>query len=119
MTKQEFIEIRIAELTARRDYAAQLVMNRDMAHEVKICDAQIKALNELALVEVTQRVLPKIGPLAQAGLEHVQYWTNGSNPPQLMHTNNDGVDTVLCENHLTDTMIACANCIQPWPVDSA
>lgn len=44
MTKNEFIAIRICELEARRSYAAKLVMNRDMAHEVKICDAQIQAL---------------------------------------------------------------------------
>ena len=117
MTKQEFIDIRIAELTARRDYAAQLVMNRDMAHEVKICDAQIKALNELALayematVLPTKNPLPKIGPL-------VQFWTNNQDPQQLMHTDDHGHDTVLCENHLTDTFIKCSNCIRPWPVNN-
>jgi hypothetical protein len=44
MTKNEYIALRIEELEARRTYAAQLVMNRDMAHEVKICDLQITAL---------------------------------------------------------------------------
>ncbi|MCK4962693.1 MAG: hypothetical protein KAS19_09405 [Anaerolineales bacterium] len=110
MTKQEFIDIRIAELTARRDYAKNLVMNRDMAHEVKICDAQIKALNELGLLEVAQSVLPKIGPL-------VQFWTNNQDPAQLMYTDDHGHDTVLCENHLTDPLIKCSNCIKPWPVN--
>ncbi len=116
MTKQEFIDIRIAELTARRDYAKNLVMNRDMAHEVKICDAQIKALNELALayematVLPTKNPLPKIGPL-------VQFWTNNQDPAQLMYTDDHGHDTVLCENHLTDPLIKCSNCIKPWPVN--
>ncbi len=115
MKHDEYIHLRITELSARREYAAKLVMNRDMAHEVKICDAQIIALT----TELKGKgPLPKIGPLAQAGLEHVQYWVQGSNPQQLMHTDDHGVDTVLCENHLTVETVACSNCIQPWPIDN-
>ncbi len=116
MKHDEYIHLRITELSARREYAAKLVMNRDMAHEVKICDAQIIALtNELngdPEPTIIENPLPKIGPL-------VQYWVQGSNPQQLMHTDDHGVDTVLCENHLTVETVACSNCIQPWPVDSA
>lgn len=113
MTKDEYIGLRIAELTARRDYAAKLVMNRDMVHEVRMCDAQIKILIESqdALKPILENPLPKIGPL-------VQYWVQGSNPQQLMHTDDHGVDTVLCENHLTVETVACSNCIQPWPIDN-
>lgn len=105
MTKNEYIALRIEELEARRSYAAQLVMNRDMAHEVKMCDLQIQALmNERDLQVIN---LPKIGPPVQ------QLWRKD---PQnyLMHTDNDGNDTVLCENHLNDTTTACQNC-GPWP----
>ena len=106
MTKDEYIGLRIAELTARRDYAAKLVMNREMSHEAKMCDKQIEILIQLqdALKPITENPLQKIGPL-------VQYWVQGSNPQQLMHTDDHGVDTVLCENHLTDTTIRCSNCI--------
>lgn len=115
MTKAEFIELRIAELEARRDYAAQLVMNREMSHEAKMCAAQIKAL--LSVLANEQRdefqsrvkPLPKIGPL-------VQFWCQGSNPQQLIYTDDHGHDTVLCENHLTDALVKCSNCIEPWPV---
>lgn len=115
MTPHEYVLIRITELEARRNYAAQLVMNRDMAHEVKMCDAQIKALNKLLDPRqpiVTENPLEKIGPF-------VQYWTQGSNPVQLMHTDDNGHDTILCEDHLTDDLIACSNCIQLWPVNPA
>lgn len=115
MKHDEYIHLRITEIAARRDYAAKLVMNRDMAHEVRICDAQILALtNELKgnpAATILENPLPKIGPLTQF---HVQ----GSNPPQLIHTDDHGHDTVLCENHLTDTMITCSNCIQPCPLDN-
>ncbi len=112
MTKNEYIEIRVAELEARQRYAGQMVMNKDLAHEAKMCDAQIKELlKQRDLVVLTESPLPKIGPL-------VQYWVQGSNPPQLMHTDDHGIDTVLCENHLTDTMVACSNCPQPWPIDN-
>ena len=112
MTKDEYICLRIAELQVRRDYCAKLVMNRDMAHEVKICDKQIELLIEMqdALKPITEQPLPKIGPLAQC-------WVQGSNPQQLIHTDDHGVDTVLCENHLTDSAGPCGNCIQPYPVD--
>ncbi len=111
MTKDQYISLRIAELTARRDYAGQLVMNREMAHEAKMCDAQIKILVEMqdALQPIIENPLQKIGPL-------VQFWCQGSNPPQLMYTDDHGHDTVLCENHLTDTLIKCSNCIEPWPI---
>lgn len=111
MTKDEYISLRIAELTARRDYAAKLVMNREMSHEAKMCDKQIEILIEMqdALKTVLEHPLPKIGPL-------VQFWVQGSNPQQLMHTDDHGIDTVLCENHLTETTIACSNCIQPCPI---
>lgn len=111
MTKDEYIGLRIAELTARRDYAAKLVMNRDMTHEVKMCNMQIESLIEMqdALKPITQNPLLKIGPL-------VQFWVQGSNPQQLMHTDDHGIDTVLCENHLTDALVKCSNCIEPWPI---
>ncbi len=111
MKHDEYIHLRITELTARRDYAAQLVMNREMAHEVKICDAQIIALTKELKGEATiiENPLPKIGPL-------VQFWVNGSNPQQLMHTDDHGFDTVLCENHLTEALVKCSNCIDPWPI---
>lgn len=110
MTKDEYIGLRIAELTVRRDYAAQLVMNRDMAHEAKICDKQIEILIEMqdALEPITENPLLKIKPF-------MPYWVQGSNPQQLMHTDDHGVDTTLCENHLTEATVACSNCIQPWP----
>ena len=113
MTKDEYIGLRIAELTERRDYCAMLVLNRDMAHEVKMCDKQIEILIEMqdGLKPITKNPLPKIGPI-------VQYWCQGSNPQQLMHTDDHGRDTVLCENHLTDVTIACSNCIKPWPHDN-
>ncbi len=112
MQKDTYIGLRIAELTVRRDYAAKLVMNRDMAHEVKILTKQIEVLIAMqdALKPVLINPLPKIAPL-------VQYWVQGSNPQQLMHTDDHGVDTVLCENHLTVETVACSNCIQPWPID--
>lgn len=112
MTKDEYIGLRIAELTVRRDYAAKLVMNRDMAHEGKICDNQIKILVEIMQDKpkpITEKSLSKLGP-------DENIWHQGSNPQQLMHTDDRGRDTVLCENHLTDTTIACSNCIQPCPV---
>lgn len=111
MTKDEYIGLRIAELTVRRDYCAKLVMNRDMAHEVKICDKQIQILIESqdALKPNTQNPLQKIGPIAQC-------WVQGSNPQQLIHTDDHGIDTVLCENHLTELTGPCLNCIQPYPV---
>lgn len=111
MTKDEYIGLRIAELTVRRNYASKLVMNRDMAHEVKMCHKQIEVLIEMqdALKSISENPLPKIGEL-------VQFWIQGSNPLQLMHTDDHGVDTVLCENHLTDVTGPCANCIQPYPV---
>ena len=112
MTKDEYICLRIAELQVRRDYAAKLVMNRDMAHEVKMCDKQIEILVEIMKDKpepITENSLLKIGPL-------VQVWVQGSNPQQLMHTNDHGIDTVLCENHLTDVAGPCSNCIQPYPI---
>ena len=113
MKRDEYIHLRISELSARRNYAAQLVMNREMAHEVKICDAQIIALTKELQGEdselIVENPLLKIGPLAQ-------FWTQGSNPSQLIHTDDHGVDTVLCENHLTDLTGPCKNCIQPYPV---
>lgn len=111
MTKDEYIGLRIAELTVRRDYAAKLVMNREMEHEAKMCAKQIQILIEMqdALQPISKSIMPKIGPL-------VQYWVQGSNPLQLMHTDDHGVDTVLCENHLTDLTGPCSNCIQPYPV---
>ncbi len=111
MTKDEYIALRIVELTARRDYCSELVMNRDMAHEVKMCDKQIDILIEMqdVLNPILINPLPKIGPLAQ-------FWVQGSNPQQLIHTDDHGVDTVLCEDHLTNVAIACSNCIQPWPI---
>jgi len=115
MKHDEYIHLRITEITARRDYAAKLVMNRDMAHEARICDAQIIALTKELKGEpeeiVIENPLPKIGPLTQFSVQ-------GSNPPQLIHTDDHGHDTVLCENHLTDTMITCSNCIQPCPLDN-
>ena len=118
MTKDEYIGLRIAELTVRRDYCAKLVMNRDMAHEVRICDKQIKILIQMqdALKPIVESPLPKIGPLKVGPV--TQFHIQGSNPPQLIHTNDNGHDTVLCENHLTDTMITCSNCIQPCPLDN-
>ena len=113
MKHDEYIQLRVAEIIARRDYCSKLVMNRDMAHEVKICDAQIIALTKELKGEDTNPVienpLPTIGPL-------VEYWVQGSNPQQLIHTDNHGIDTVLCENHLTLTTEACLNCIQPCPI---
>ena len=47
MTKDEYISLRIAELTARKRYAENLVMNREMAHETKMCELQIEMLIEL------------------------------------------------------------------------
>jgi len=105
MTKNEYIALRIEELEARRSYAAQYILNKQLEHEVKMCDAQIQALmNERDLQVIN---LPKIGPPVQ------QLWRKD---PQnyLMHTDDDGVDTVLCENHLTDPLTACENC-GPWP----
>ena len=123
MKHDEYIHLRVAELLARRDYAAKLVMNRDMVHEVRMCDAQIIALTKELKGEpqptIIENTLPKIDPLSQAGLKHVEYWVQGSNPQQLIHTDDYGVDTVLCENHLTVEAVACSNCIQPWPIDSA
>ncbi len=111
MTKDEYIGLRIAELTARRDYSATLVMNRDMAHEAKMCDKQIDILVEMqdGLKPIVKNPLPKIGPLTQ-------FWVQGSNPQQLFHTDNHGIDTVLCENHLTEALVRCSNCIRPWPI---
>lgn len=111
MTKDEYICLRIAELQVRRDYAAKLVMNCDMAHEVKMCDRQIESLIEMqdALKPITESPLQKIGPL-------VQFWVQGTNPQQLFHTDDHGYDTVLCENHLTTTLAKCSNCIEPWPI---
>jgi len=111
MTKDEYIGLRVAELTARQRYAGQMVMNKELAHEAKMCDLQItELLKQRDFVTVRNKPLPKIGP-------PVQYWTQGSNPPQLMHTDDHGIDTVLCENHLTDSLIPCSNCIQPCPVN--
>ncbi len=111
MKHDEYIHLRVAELSARRDYAAKLVMNRDMAHEVKMCDKQIEVLIEMqdALKPIIENPLEKITPL-------VQYWVQGSNPQQLIHTDDHGVDTVLCHDHLTNALIACSNCPQPWPL---
>lgn len=111
MKHDEYIGLRIAELSARRDYAAQLVMNRDMSHEAKMCDEQIIALTKELKNEspVIENPLPKIGPLTQ-------FWVQGSNPQQLIHTDDHGYDTVLCENHLTVAMVKCSNCIEPWPI---
>jgi len=107
MTKNEYIALRIEELEARRNYAAQMVMNRDMAHEVKMCDVQIQALmNERDLV-VIENPLPKIGPL-------VQLWLDVERDGVLMHTDDHGIDTVLCENHVGEALSACRNC-KPWP----
>lgn len=105
MTKNEYIALRIEELEARRTYAAQLVMNRDMAHEVKMCDAQIEALMKERDLQVIN--LPKIGPpVSQLWIKEPQNY--------LMHTDNAGNDTMLCENHIADTLTACPNC-GPWP----
>lgn len=101
MTKNEYIETRIVELEARRNYAAQLVMNRDMGHEVKMCELQIAAL----LKERDLVVLPA-APFEQLWRKEPQNY--------LMHTDNDGVDTMLCENHIFDNLTACPNC-GPWP----
>lgn len=113
MTKDEYIGLRIAELTVRQNYCEQLVMNRDLTHEAKMCALQIELLIEMqdALREtVLENPLPKIGPL-------VRYWVNDDTPPHLMHTDNHGRDTVLCENHLTGILVACSNCVQPWPTN--
>ena len=108
MTKNEYIAIRIAELEARQRYAAQMVMNKDLAHEVKMCDEQIQALlKERDLVVLNEGALPKIGPVEQV-------WCQGSNPQQLMHTDDHGIDTVLCDDHVGEALSACRNC-QPWP----
>jgi len=111
MKRDEYIHLRISELSARRNYAAQLVMNRDMAHEVKICDAQIIALTKELKGEtestVIENALPKIGPIEQV-------WCQGSNPQQLIHTDDHGADTVLCDDHTGETLSACKNC-RPWP----
>jgi len=113
MKHNEYIQLRIVELYARRNYAAKLVMNREMEHEVKMCDAQINALTKELVTEnvkpVIENPLLKIGPL-------VQFWVQGSNPQQLFHTDDHGIDTVLCENHLTEALVKCSNCITPWPI---
>lgn len=113
MKHDEYIHLRVTELYARRTYAAKLVMNREMEHEVKMCDAQIIALTKELKGEpeptVIENPLPKIGPL-------VQFWVQGSNPQQLFHTDDHGIDTVLCENHLTPALVKCSNCIEPWPI---
>lgn len=109
MTKNEFIAVRIAELEARQRYAGQMVMNRDLEHEAKMCGIQIEALlKERDLVILNeQTALPKIGPVEQV-------WCQGSNPQQLMHTDDHGNDTVLCDDHTGETLSACRNC-RPWP----
>ena len=107
MTKNEYIALRIEELEARRNYAAQMVMNRDMAHEVKMCDAQIQALLKERDLVVIEAPLLKVGPVEQV-------WCQGSNPQQLIHTDDHGNDTVLCEDHVGEALSACRNC-QPWP----
>ena len=113
MTKNEFIAVRISELEARQHYAAQMVMNREMAHEAKMCALQIEALlkqRDMVVIE-SENALPKIGPITQ-------FWQREDGKrSQLIHTDDHGHDTVICEDHLTDTMFACSNCPQPWPIE--
>lgn len=103
MNRNEYIELRVVELEARRAYANQLVMNRDMQHETKMCDVQIAALlkeRDLQVLNVTPAAIP-----------HSRLWHDGI---VLMHTDDDGNDTVLCQNHLNDRLTACSNC-GAWP----
>ncbi len=46
MKTKKYLEIRIDELTARRRYAADYVLNRELQHEVKMLDVQIAALQK-------------------------------------------------------------------------
>jgi len=108
MTKNEYIAIRISELEARQRYCQKFVMNRDMEHQAKMCDVQIDALlKERELVVLDAHPTLKVGPVEQV-------WVQGSNPQQLIHTDDHGNDTVLCEDHVGEALSACRNC-QPWP----
>lgn len=117
MTKNEYIALRIEELEARRTYAAQLVMNRDMAHEVKICDLQITALMaerdlvvindgaiQLAPAETFDEIDMRDGKQGEVYLTDQDY-----TPVRLMH-NRDGQTVTLCHNHVLTTHARCVNC---------
>ena len=47
MTRDEYITLRIWELTARREEAAKFVMNKDLPIERALLDAQIDSLQKL------------------------------------------------------------------------
>jgi len=122
MTKNEYIELRIAELETRRSYCKDYVLNRELQHEATMCEKQIETLlNRRDFVVINapnENPLEQIGPFyigKDAARRAPQIWSRCEDS-HLMHTDDKGKDTVLCKNHLADTLTACENCIQPWPV---